>query len=478
MKKFKFFTKKTIIAGSVIFISFLFILMAFSPALAGTGQQTPQAITEKSYIPNPLLNTNVTWNTFNSKWSPLEYNNGTANSTLSAGYSKYYKNPISVNPTDIIAPGVLQGDKIGSYSTWGNTSIFSATGSSNASDPIGISTSTLGSQTIIKETMTANGSGNTGYAQIKIPEAYYPSPSPQYDYLTIAISFSGATGAGSAANIGIENSTGLSVIGTSVPVGDTEYISEPLTVIGKGASFNTTGSGTSTYLIISFNIVTANGIPAGSVYTTTLTGLGFTDYPIPLGTNATGSPIINAVNPKMATFGSTALKYSQVINNGYTVALSKQMQNVTESQTSISDGSYIEQATYQGTLSLPTAPGLTYGTANISLNMTLPGSQYEVATLNGVSYLSGVQAKTNGTFDFGTVNPNSPNSMILEAKYTTAQWNASTHAPSFFTLRGLEYYWWVGVIAGLSIIGLGAAAVSHFGGDENDLKVPKGKFGR
>ena len=154
------------------------------------------------------------------------------------------------------------------------------------------------------------------------------------------------------------------------------------------------------------------------------------------------------------------------------------MQNITESQTSISDGTYIEEATYQGTLSLPTAPGLSYGTANVSLNMTVPGSQFEVATLNGISYLSGVQAKTNGTYYFGKVNPNSPNSMILQAKYTASQWDASTHAPSFFSLRGLEYYWWVGVIAGLSIIGLGAAAVSHFGGDEEDLKVPKGKFGR
>ena len=101
MKRFRIFSKKTIIAGSVIFVSFLFVLMAFAPALSGAGQEIQPATAGKSYIPNPTLNTNITWNTFYKGWTPLEYNNGTGNATLSTQASLYYQNAISINPTDI-----------------------------------------------------------------------------------------------------------------------------------------------------------------------------------------------------------------------------------------------------------------------------------------------------------------------------------------------------------------------------------------
>ena len=97
--------------------------------------------------------------------------------------------------------------------------------------------------------------------------------------------------------------------------------------------------------------------------------------------------------------------------------------------------------------------------------MTLPGSQYEVANLNGISYLSEIQSKTNGTFTFGTVNPNSQNTIILEVEFTASQWNASSTAPSFWSIQGIEYYWWVGVIGLLSLIGLGSVASAHWGGN-------------
>ena len=474
MKRFKIFSKKTIIAGSVIFVSFLFVLMAFAPALSGAGQEIQPATAEKSYIPNPTLNTNISWNTFYSTWSPEEYNNGTANTSLNAGYSTFYKNPISVSPVDIEAYGLLQNDKIGGQ-YWNNTTIWTVTA--------GVVKGTAGLGKATQITMsytTANSNATYNHMCITIPVADYPSANLAYDYVTGIIGLNGPTVTGTTTNVFGVNSTGGKGIIPNVCItpGQQIYFSMPITSI-KGVGFNTTtGAGYSSSIKIQININTPSGAPTGDTWTATLGGLAFTDYAIPLGTNSTGAAVVNEINPTLKTFGSTALTYNEVLNSGYSVAVSQTMQNITESQTSISDGSYIEQATYQGTLSLPTAPGLTYNTANISLGMTLPGSQYEVATLNGASYLSGVEAKDNGTYYFGTVNPNSPNSMILEAKYTASQWDASTHAPSFFTLRGLEYYWWVGVIAGLSVIGLGAAALSHFGGAEEDLKIPKGKFGR
>ena len=475
MKKNKFFNKKTIIGGSVIFIAFLFILMAFSPALAGSGQQTPQAITENSYIPNPTLNSNITWNTFYSSWNELEYSNGTANKTLNTGISTFYKNAISVNPSDIEAYGLLQNDKLGTYAYWNNTSIWSLTGTAGT-----FGKGTLGNGNTLTFTVGANTTdGTCSTIYTNIPVGDYPSNNLHYDYVTGILTMSGnsITGVSSAFQFWNSTGNGGTFVNSTITPGESIYFSLPLSDLSIGLN-TTTGAGYSSYLKMLIAINTPSGAASTDSWTTTISGLGFTDYQIPLGTNSKGAPIVNAINPTMSTFGSTELKYSQVINSGYSVAVSEAMSNITESQTAINDGSYIEQATYQGTLELPTAPGLTYGNANISLNMTLPGNQYEVATLNGVSYLSGVNAKTNGTYVFGTVNPNSPNSMILETKYTSAQWDASTHAPSFFTLRGLEYYWWVGVIAGLSIIGLGAAAISHFGGEEEDLKIPKGKFGR
>ena len=154
------------------------------------------------------------------------------------------------------------------------------------------------------------------------------------------------------------------------------------------------------------------------------------------------------------------------------------MQNPIESQSQISSSTYIEQATYQGTFYTPTAPDLTYTNSNITLPVNIAGNQYEVANLNGISFLSTLQTKDNGTFSFGSINPNNQNTLILEVEYTASQWNASTNAPSFFSIQGIEYYWWVGVIGLLSIVGLGAAASSHFNGAEENLKVPKGKFGR
>ena len=100
MKRFKIFSKKTIIAGSVIFVSFLFILMAFAPTLSGAGQTaTPEntAIT----APMPVMNTNITWSTFHNGWNPLEYNNGTENKTLKTNINTQNQQAISVNPWNI-----------------------------------------------------------------------------------------------------------------------------------------------------------------------------------------------------------------------------------------------------------------------------------------------------------------------------------------------------------------------------------------
>ena len=206
--------------------------------------------------------------------------------------------------------------------------------------------------------------------------------------------------------------------------------------------------------------------------------------PMTVGTyqNDTGTHTITA----LATSGgqdsiqslSPNFLWTSIQNEGYTEAVSQPMQNETVQQSSINDGQYTEQATYQGIFQLPATPDLTYSTANITVPLTLPGQQYEVANLNGASYLTEIQQKANGTFTFATVNPNSQNSLILEVEFSTAQWDASSAPPSFFSLAGLEYYWWAALIGLMGLVGLGGVAIAHFGADEQSLRVPKGRFGR
>ena len=480
MKNFRFLSKKTIIGGSVIFIAFLFILMAFSPALAGTGQGIQPATAEKSYIPNPTLNTNITWSAYNSTWAPMQYWNGTGYQNRTAGDSTYYKNPITVNTGDIITNGTLQNDKVAG-TIW-NTMAVLTPNSAGYGTVATAGNSTIGGITEPYMTLNTSAAGGASTYLRNMPTISItdlPSNNLKYDYITYGATLTGANITGVSASLTIYNGSTNTFSGFIIYPGQSIYASISLAYLEQlngGKGFNTTGSQAATEFVLEPFI----SLPQTTVnddYKLTINELALTQYPYLLGENSTGSTqnIIKG-EAHLSKFAPTVPM--KVLNNGYSVAVSQEMTNTTESQAAINDGNYIEEATYQGTLTLPTAPDLSYGTANVSLNMTLPGNQYEVATLNGVSYLSEIQAKNNGTYTFGIVNPNTPNSVILEAKYTSAQWDASTNAPSFFTLRGLEYYWWVGVIGGLSIIGLGAAAASHFGGDEETLRVPKGKFGR
>ena len=479
MKNYKFLSKKTIIGGSVIFIAFLFILMAFSPALAGTGQQIETAQQASNYMPAPTMNTNITWSVFHYGWKTLEYNNGTANTTLNAGVSNYYANPISVNPTDIQANGTLQNEKIGTSSfIWENTSGYINYSTTNDSSYAKI---TSGKGTLAISGNTSPEASTCAAYGAFINVANFPSNNLQYDYVTFIYGLSGASMTGVYANINLWNSTNYgSQFGSIIHPGQVGYITENLAQFqkqnGYTTTFNTSGAGKTN----SMEIEPQLDMPKSSTtqdYTLTIYGMAFTSYAMDLGTNNTGTVAKSLGNAQLSSF-APSFPYTEVINNGYSVAVSQSLQNETETQSSINDGQYIEAATVQGNFELPTAPDLSYKGSNVSMPIVVNTSQFEVLNLNDASYLNSLPARDNGTFGFGSVNPNSPNNMIIEQKFTAAQWNSITKAPSFFTLRGIEYYWWVAIIGILSVVGLGAAAASHFGGDEETLKIPKGKFGR
>ena len=453
------------IALAIIMIAGGFVALASSQPTA-TSPTATAAATTASILPNPTLNTNISWSSFNSSWGELEYFNGTSQANLTASPNPAVANPISIDTADI------QSSQLETFANWTkNIGIDPASGGQ-------VKTLTNSSTSVTETVNTTAAQSTVNEVTLHIPIQKIPSTNLNFTYITIAYSISGANLTGEQAYLALWNTTQVSTLAANSTIygSGTVYKSISLwQIIKNGIPKITMNYDTGTYITMGIY----QNLPAAisSTYTLQITALDLTTYPIILGQNSTGSQINNAIgNAALSIFKPTVPM--TVTNGGYSVAVSQNLQNTIESQSAISGGNYIEQVTYQGTLSLPPAPDLTYINSVIQMNLTTPGSQYEVANLNGISYLTTLQTKNNGTFVFATVNPNQQNSVILQVDYTTAQWNSVSGAPPFFSLAGLEYYWWVGLIGFFSLIGLGSAALAHWGGEEENLRTPKGKFGR
>ena len=450
---------KFIITAFAIFIALIFLMAPIGVASHSISAATT---TPTNYQPNIALNTNVTWNTYYSGWNPLEYQvNTTSNGTLNANYSQFYSNPVTVNPGDIIAPGSLQGEKIGSAGTWNSTIAASSTLYGNIT-----MTGTqilVDGQPEIQEKATVIGTTGGGQLgeEIVLPTADLISSNPQYNYITMIIS-SNITTPGPDAAIQIDNGTTVQTITPSITDGVT-YISISLAALEAqyGIGLNqTAGSGYAKNLYIIDMIDIPAGQAAGSYYSE-INGFALTTQPLDLGTNSTGSQITSGSGSIAMAHFSPDFSYHSIISNGYTVAVSQYLQNVTQTQTPITSGSYIEQVGYQGTLKLPSAPGLTYGAANVTLNLAVPADQFQVLDINGASYLSTLGNRTNGTIALiSAINPTTTNLYLAYVDYTASQWQSISHPAGIFTIAGIEYYWFIAVGAIAGLLGL-AGGVRH-----------------
>ena len=425
--------------------------------------------------PNPTMNTNVTWSTFYNGWNPLEYSNGTANLTLNAQESVFYQNPISINPADI-QTNALQG-KIGNIA-WNQSSSWNlgngGTGTLSTYNGVEINTSSL----------------DTGVNQarfyINVSEAYLPSANPAYDYISILGNLKeiqgAVTGDGwylTASNLSLQNfgQYGESITNASIKMGN-YYALQP------GASFvsmplsNFMNNIKDGFINIGIGVYMPNTATNGSnVQQLQISGMALTTSPMTLGSfiNATGTHTVSAMtqgfplnqfNPNFA--------WSKVSNNGYSVAVSQPLQNLTTQQNAISSGNYIEQVEYQGNFALPTAPDLSYGPANLTEQFNVSTAQTQVLDINGVSYLSTISGK-NGTVQLlTTVNPNQATQFLQIVDYTQSQWNSISVAPGIFTIAGIEYYWWIAVGGLATLIGL-AAAAKHAGTKADQERIRRGR---
>lgn len=449
--------KKLILTGFAIFISLIFLM---APIGAASHSISPAATTSTNYQPNPSLNVQATWSSYNSSMAYNEYVNSTGQPeylNVENGTGNY----ISIDPEDIVSKGYLQQEKLGGYEPWNEstTAGLSTTNISYTVNPItenGVQI--LGIEANVIGTNGGWASGNT----MQIPISDYASSNLAYDYLTMIISANLTGGADS--NIQVYNSTGTSIAITPIITTGEAYITISMQEIEDkyGIGLNdTAGKGYSSYFGIQDRITLPSGAAVGKYYSQIDT-LSLTTYPITFGSNATGTIITQKTgNIHLANFKPAVPM--EILNNGYSENLTQLMSltNYTTTQTPITSGNYIEQVGYQATFGLPSAPDLSYGAANFTLPLSVPADQFQALDVNGVSYLNEIGNKTNGTVVLlSSVDATSSISYLAYVDFTPSQWQSISHPAGIFTIAGIEYYWFIAVGAIAGLLGL-AGGVRH-----------------
>ena len=438
------------------------ILSALVIALPGMqGREygmNPAATSSENIQPNPTLNTNVTWSTFYNGWNPLEYSNGTANISLDTGLSTLYANPIAIDPAKI--SGIT-----GRYAPSENSSNWAAPpGNAIPSEATESFTNASGKETI---TLSGADDGNTrGVTKMEIPISALPSNNPQYDYFTMIYNTSGKILTGQYAyayltndtNNGATNGAGFYTPNT-YGTGD-QYFSVSLGSLTSNLSkYGNMNISANSFYQFGIVIYIPNGT-SGQTWSITLQALMITESPVYIGSNATSQQITEGNgNIRMAIFDPN-FQWTKIVNGGYSVATSQPLRNLTTQQSAINTLNYIEQVEYQGTFSLPTAPDISYGSANITEHFNVSTSQTQVLDINGVSYLSTISGKNNTVLLLSSVNPNGQTQFLQIVDYTQSQWTSISSPPGIFTLPGIEYYWEEFIIAILAIVGVGGGAAA------------------
>ena len=463
-----------------ILLVILMILSALVIALPGMqGREygmNPAATTTGNIQPNPTMNTNVTWSTFHSGWSPLEYSNGTANLSLDTNLSSFYANPISVNPSDVVSTALTNDSWAGQNwldtSNWTIGTDFGSVGTVSQPSPHQIELSLNGSKA------GAVGAAVDGQTVLV---SQLPTSNTAYLYETISgYSTTTTTMTGAAIILYVEEAGGnyqvaingtrvmnvsaAGTLGTSTITPGTPFMfSFPLSDFAKSMSAFT-----------SIKIHFAVNIPTQTVSTNYIylyiTGAALTTHIMSLGTTANGTQVEGGLNSIQLAHLNPTFSYSSIINSGYSVAVSEPLQNLTTQQSAINTASYIEQVEYQGQFEFPTAPDLSYGPANLTEHFNVSTSQTQVLDINGVSYLSTISGKNNTVLLLSSVNPNSQTQFLQIVDYTQSQWTSISSPPGIFTLAGIEYYWEEFIIAILAVVGVGAGAASRHASNLRKVK--------
>ena len=283
-----------------------------------------------------------------------------------------------------------------------------------------------------------------------------PSSNGQYDYINMIWGATGTPVTGLYLNNMIENNTkGNGFITQPITVTAPETIYQSVSLAKLKQSPNS--SVTTIWIGIGLSIPQ---VTTTSDYTLNLYGLSITSNPLYIGTaitngstktvtEANGTAHLSQLNPAVPM---------KIVNGGYTVAVSQPLQNLTTQQNEITaNPKYVEQVTYEGNYYLPSAPDLSYSSAEISEKFNVSTSQTTVLDINGLSLLNTIAGK-NGTITLTTVNPTQKSTLIQIVDYTSSQWTAVSGPPGFFSVNGILYYFDEIVLGIIAVVGLGGGA--------------------
>lgn len=454
-------SKKPFLVVFAISIALIFLM---APVASASHSINPAVATSTNYQPDPTLNTNVSWSTFYNGWNETEYSNGTGNTTINANPSIFYANPISVNASEIQTNAYNK--EIGT--TYWNNSANWWTNTANGGAINSISSITVNGKPAIDIEMNATAAtSNQLFAALPITWSELPSQNLAYDYATIT-GYAYGTSAQLGDKIAIVNQTSLGsdeyhnvieianettyagISGYSIENGQSFFGSFPLNM--ANISMQKSAG-------VSLGIMANTPVETSTLIHIIITGISITEYhPLTLGQTSKGGnhAVTGYIGTGKLTTFAPSFTWSSVKNGGYTVALSASPNNLTQVQTPLASGNYIEQVQYSGTFSLPSAADLSYGAANITFPLTVPADQVQVLTLGGGSYTSTLGNRTNGTVQLVSgVPPTASTAYYSIVDYTASQWQSISHPAGFFTYDGIAYYYWLAIGAIASLLGLG-----------------------
>lgn len=490
--------------GTLAVLVAVVALLALTPFL-GVGRAYTPLPTGPAIEPNPMIEGNVTVASHASGWAALQYAPATGTpQNISASIDQRVKNPYQVTATSILAPGILQGEKIAG--TYWNTTGFWSGHSAAAGGAVftGPTVTTVNGQPAVAFTLntTTKSGNNITINSASIASANWPSPSnPAFDTYTEGATFSGPacpTASLCFGTIDIYNTTTACGMTFNPANGASQVVAGGLNsfhIQPGGNSYATaTFAGLSQSAVCGFNVTGAGATSSASfglvfslpktataaTYTLTVVDAALTTSPLVLGNTIWGAKnvtmqrgIVNTVD-NLSSF-SPPFTYTTIAGGGWTVAITQQSTDLPGANTTLTEGpinlanataggpGYVEQVTYQFTFGLPVAPGLTYTTFKLVDKLGVSGVQYVSASFGGSSYTSAYQALKSGVWT--TIQASAVGTLgqawlgIID--YTQAQWNSISTPPSFFSASGLAYYYWVAVGIVAAALGLSAGAAAR-----------------
>ncbi len=501
----------------------LAILVIAAVPLLGTARAynpLPTGVGTVSIEPNPWLEGNVTISTHASTYSALQYAASSGTGNLSARIDPRVVNPLSVNPSDIVATGTIQQEKAPTATAsayWNSSTYWGHPAAQCANTITAAAVATVNGISVVQAsenaTHCAPGVNNQLISSPAIPISLYPSVSPAFDYVTMIYGLAGpacpggagtcyaVAGINNASNGGTTNAqqytgyaakTGTATEGAAaaqdeVAPGGIGYYSMSLAQLSNShCGFNTTAGGSySASIQAMVQLVVPSTASTTDTYTVTIYGWEFSTSPFTFGTTVWAGASVTR-NVAFGNLNLTTLAPSQswqsVSGGGYTEAIVQRASdlpsaNVTITTTPINVAnataggpSYVQQATYQFTFGLPVAASLSYGTFKLNDQVNVSGVQYLSVSFGGTSYTTTYQAYATCTSSTCTgfqkiqvvqasVAPTTAQAWQATIYYTGPQWDSISVAPGLFSPQYFSYIWFVFLGVIVTALGLSSAWV-------------------